>query len=152
MPEVIGGAVVRVVNLRAARGRGIETAEQADPLRVGALVDERVPVTSIHRHEQVGLEVSAVELAGTVLAAVVAGALQLRDGALVGPFADVPAAQTARRHRGHIVQPLLFEAVPQDDFPHRGTADVAGAYHHDVQGIVRMSKCHGPESTFQRGG
>src|SRR5699024_3624694 len=104
----------------------IKRAHLVNTRWVYAFGEQPIDVSIIHRDKHIGTHVLRSELGCAVAIAIMAGAAQLRNGALIGLLAHVPAAEPAGGWTNDTVEAGVFESVVGNDFCHRGAADISG--------------------------
>lgn len=82
---------------------------------------------SVHGDEGIGAKIGFPELRRAMGGSVVPTAAQLRDRALVGALAHMPAAEPARARLRNGIEPALLESITDNDFGHGRTADISSA-------------------------
>src|SRR5699024_5627146 len=93
---------------------------------VYAFGEQAIDVSIIHCDKHISVHVLRAELGCAVAIAIMAGAAQLRNGALIGLLADVPAAQPAGGCANDTVEAGVFESIVGNHFCHRRSADISG--------------------------
>lgn len=128
--RVIG--VVRVENIQFASVVGDETEQQLNFSLLLGRRREFMQCTSVTLvkgdDEVVGSKVCDIKLTGPMLVAVVASLSQHFECSIIGSFAHMPVACSARCDHRFMGETVSLEACSRDDFGHWRTANVAGAH------------------------
>src|SRR5699024_163815 len=124
--KICWGAVVRIFDICAFGRLLIKRAHLVNTRWVYAFGEQPIDVSIIHCDKHIGVHVLRAELGSAMAIAIMAGTAQLRNSALIGLLAPVPAAPPAGRRTSDTVEAGVLERLMGNNCCQRGAASSSG--------------------------